>query len=672
MSKTIIEDDSFPFEVISKIAEKESWRKDINRPIYHLHKWWAKRLGSVFRAILLGCVLDKEENLMDKFYSSNQYKDQVVADLFMGSGTTIGEAAKLGMTSFGCDINPVAVESVRVALTPFNEERLEVEFKKLAAKVSAYLLQFYKSKDSKDIICDVLYYFWVMQSICKKCNTRNDLFTDYILSKDAYPQRKPKINVICPKCNEIFIENYEKKDTICPSCKYEFVFRKGNSKGSTFICSMCNSEQKILENIKGEIPAFRLFAKLIIDSDGNKQYLKCNDYDLQMYDQAVEELTDLLESNQIKIPDLNLEKGYNTTQAIKYGFKNWSDFFNPRQLLLLGKLQKEISTIDDEIIRDIFSMIFSSILEFNNRFASYKGEGTGAVRHMFSNHVLKPEKRPIEANLWGTTRSSGSFSGIFRNRLKRIINYKNNPKEVHLTSNHNAKYSLNNILVRNWDTEEIRFDGAVYLRSGDSSSLPLENGSVDFVITDPPFFDNVQYSELADFFYSWLRLYPHGFILNDRETTRNKLEVQDTDSVTFSKKLENVFKEGNRILKPDGLLVFTYHHSRNEGWISIAHSIEKAGFYVINTHPIKAEMSVAAPKQQAKEPIQLDIIIVCGKILDNENRSFSISDAEKKAELKAKRMESQGFTLTENDKKVILQGELLKTDYFLKSETPWV
>lgn len=49
-----IEDDSFPFEALSDIAEAESWRKEINRPTTHIHKWWAQRLGTVFRALILG------------------------------------------------------------------------------------------------------------------------------------------------------------------------------------------------------------------------------------------------------------------------------------------------------------------------------------------------------------------------------------------------------------------------------------------------------------------------------------------------------------------------------------------------------------------------------------------------------------------------------------------
>src|SRR3972149_4267395 len=69
-SPRLIEFDDFPFELISALGERESWRKEIHRPIYHLHKWWAKRLGSVFRGILIGSVLSENNKLSDAFYSA--------------------------------------------------------------------------------------------------------------------------------------------------------------------------------------------------------------------------------------------------------------------------------------------------------------------------------------------------------------------------------------------------------------------------------------------------------------------------------------------------------------------------------------------------------------------------------------------------------------------------
>ena len=88
----LIESDEFAFEFLSTLAERESWRKEIYRPVYHVHKWWAKRLGSVFRGILLGCLLPEGGNLSKAFYERHDFSHVVVFDPFMGSGTTIGEA----------------------------------------------------------------------------------------------------------------------------------------------------------------------------------------------------------------------------------------------------------------------------------------------------------------------------------------------------------------------------------------------------------------------------------------------------------------------------------------------------------------------------------------------------------------------------------------------------
>src|SRR5438105_1011192 len=132
---TLIEQDAFPFEYLSQLAERESWRKEVHRPIYHVHKWWAKRLGSVFRGILLGCLLPESSDLIDEFYKFHSFSGLSVFDPFMGSGTTIGEAHKLGLTALGQDINPVAVEAARVALGPLERENIEEAFANLSAGV---------------------------------------------------------------------------------------------------------------------------------------------------------------------------------------------------------------------------------------------------------------------------------------------------------------------------------------------------------------------------------------------------------------------------------------------------------------------------------------------------------------------------------------------------------
>jgi putative DNA methylase len=135
IDKKAIESD-FPILEVSQLAEKESWRKEINRPIYHIHKWWAKRLGSVFRAITLAALAPEKFHTWKDFYIKQNFRGKVVFDPFMGSGTTLGEALKLGCKAIGCDINPVSTFLVRQALTSVNECELRATFAQLEQAVS--------------------------------------------------------------------------------------------------------------------------------------------------------------------------------------------------------------------------------------------------------------------------------------------------------------------------------------------------------------------------------------------------------------------------------------------------------------------------------------------------------------------------------------------------------
>src|SRR5438477_3088229 len=129
----LIETDGFPFDFLSQVAERESWRKEIYCPIYHVHKWWATRLGSIFRGILLGSLLPPEADLEDAFYREHAFAGVTVFDPFMGSGTTIGEAHKLGCAVLGRDINPVAAEAVRIVMGSLNPQLIQEEFLRLEA-----------------------------------------------------------------------------------------------------------------------------------------------------------------------------------------------------------------------------------------------------------------------------------------------------------------------------------------------------------------------------------------------------------------------------------------------------------------------------------------------------------------------------------------------------------
>lgn len=666
--RRLIESDAFPIEFVSRLAEMESWRKEIHRPIYHIHKWWAKRLGSVFRAILLGSALPETEKLEDVFYRKHDFKGQTVFDPFMGSGTTVGEAHKLGFTALGRDINPVACESVRVALGPLDRDALLHAFAQLSAGVGERIRTLYRTTDGEQHICDALYYFWVKTLPCPACSQRVDLFPTYIFARNAYPDRKPEVRVCCPGCGGIFTADVKDTKTDCPHCHLSFNPQEGPANGVSATCQHCHHEFAIAKTAKalGCPPVHRQFAKLVLNGSDEKIYLPITTEDECAYQRCSEELA----GSRLVLPNLKLADGYNTRQVLNYAYRSWREFFNDRQLLALGWLHEAILELPDDAVRAAMLTTFSGALEFNNMFASYKGEGTGAIRHMFAHHILKPERVPIEGNVWGTSKSSGSFSTLFRSRLLRAIEYRTAPFEVAVERNngHNggkriygASEPFTGNVSTQWPPRKAN-ERSVYLSCGSSTTTGLPAKSLNLVVTDPPFFDNVHYSELADFFFAWQQLEPSPFTQN-RPTTRHAEEVQDVSAEQFAAKLRAVFSECCRVLKDDGLLVFTYHHSRMDGWTALADAVVEAGLSFVNCHPLKAEMSVAAPKTQAKEPIQLDVVLVCQKqTADNRKKvdtKIAFQQAVEHATAKARRLHDCGLVLSVNDRRVVLISHFL-------------
>src|SRR5207244_10402473 len=133
-------------------------RKEIHRPMTHVHKWWATRLGSVFRTILLGALLEEGQDVWANYYRLHAFADKVVLDPFMGSGTTPGEALKLGCRVIGCDINPVSSFQVRKALQPVDVSQLRAAFNRVEARAAERVRSFYRTTSQRTgRSADVLY-----------------------------------------------------------------------------------------------------------------------------------------------------------------------------------------------------------------------------------------------------------------------------------------------------------------------------------------------------------------------------------------------------------------------------------------------------------------------------------------------------------------------------------
>ena len=359
-----LEDDDFPFEAISDVAEVESWRKELNRPIYHIHKWWAQRLGTVFRAITLGALAPSGTDILSAFYRPVRVQGRTVFDPFMGSGTTIGEAAKLGARAIGRDINPVAHFLVRNALAFHDREAVLRTFREIESDVASQIRSHYRTVLTDGTEASVLYYFWVKQVDCPQCAASVDLFSSRIFAKHAYPRRYPAAKAICPSCGEVNSVLYDAHHATCMNCAAEFDPQSGPANGQKATCPYCDHSFPIAKTVreKKAPPVHRLYAKLVLTPDGTKLYAAATDEDRKSYALAERALAE--RSN--VYPIVGIKPGYNTNQALGYNYRYWREMFNARQLLCLSILAERIRWIPDPVLRDLFTCLFSGVLEFSD------------------------------------------------------------------------------------------------------------------------------------------------------------------------------------------------------------------------------------------------------------------------------------------------------------------
>lgn len=211
---------------------------------------------------------------------------------------------------------------------------------------------------------------------------------------------------------------------------------------------------------------------------------------------------------------------------------------------------------------------------------------------------------------------------------------------------------------------------------GSSTDLAQHgNETFDIVITDPPFGDLIQYSELADFFYVWLRLalkdkYPEFFSAEytpkTLEAVSNRFREPEDPDAFYQRIMTQCWREAARILKPGGLMAFTFHHSEDAPWVAVLESLFDAGFYLEATYPIRSDETKGEKAEFGSQKVEYDIIHVCRKRTEEPN---SVSWGRMRREVLADVRQLQGLLenharagLPAADLQVIRRGKAL--EYF--------
>lgn len=661
-----------PVEYLNPVAIAEGNAK---KPVYQIHKWWARRLGSVFRMITLAAFSDEKEpekSIWYKFCHGTNLNNVIVLDPFMGGGTTLVEAIRLGCKVIGVDINPVAWFVTKKEIEPVDLATLEDAFRELQKSAGNFIKQYYRTKCLHGHDAEVMYFFWVKVAKCESCGTKVRLFPNYELS-----QRDHINTVVCPECLQIIETTGDNPKITCPNCGQIFDPRKGVSNKGIFQCPQCNTGQRILNAVKendGPLEV-ELHALEGYCNRCGRFFKRVDAHDIALWEKAKDEYESCKDKLLIPHQEIPAE-GRSDPRPISHGYIYFRQMFNERQLLCLSRLLEEILKIPDVNIRELMLIAFSDSLDANNMFCKYEVQWH-KISLFFGLHAYHPIERPTENNVWGTKYGRCTFVKCFE-KVKRAKKFCKRPYERLLQganrrfSKHTGNECIEGNIVESFD-ELNQVEQAALLRCDTAEDLPfIPDKSVDAIITDPPYFDNIQYSELADFFYVWLRLglkdlYP--WFIPEFSSSPNEIVQNEKTGKTmefFSTKLTKVFTECHRVLKDNGLLVFTFHHNKLWAWESIGNILLNSGFYISATPIVRSEGKSGF--HSSKGNIRYDCILVCRKRPSgwkDTNWSSLKEYVLRDAILWTRRTLQSGMMITEVDVFTIIMGKTI--EYYTKA-----
>ncbi|MCL5958042.1 MAG: DNA methylase, partial [Chloroflexi bacterium] len=304
------------------------------------------------------------------------------------------------------------------------------------------------------------------------------------------------------------------------------------------------------------------------------------------------------------------------------GYQYYREMFNARQLLALELSCHAITRIDDDRIKDALATNLSDLLRYQNMLCRYD---TGALKSLdvFSVHGFPVSLIQCESNFLGIVdRSQGTNVGSggwwnITEKYAKAKAYCERPFEVKYEGARKIQVPVEGEWIgdrRNDTGANGHRNVALHCQSATLARIPAS--SLDAVVTDPPYFGNVQYAELIDFCYVWLRRLvgrtTEAFV---SQSTRNINEL--TGNITmdrglshFTEGLSETFCRMSTALKSGAPLIFTYHHNSLDAYYPLAVSILDAGLTCSASIPCPAEMGASIHINGTNSSI-IDTIFVC-------------------------------------------------------------
>lgn len=304
------------------------------------------------------------------------------------------------------------------------------------------------------------------------------------------------------------------------------------------------------------------------------------------------------------IPTERIPEGHKTLELHNIGVHRWCDMFTPRQLLGLLTAEEALLNMVPEItdsegedrrkaIVHYLQYMIDKCVDYNSRQTRWIAQ-RGIVSGTFGRHDFSLKWT------FGEQIFTGVFSGLSWGKSQVVDSY----KEICGLIGENKNINIRTL-------------------NGSAANLNIKDKSVDVVCVDPPYYNNVQYAELSDYFYVWQKrifkeLYPD--IFSRRLTNKNDEAVanpvRDGGAKQADKNYERlmgeIFAECRRVLKDDGIMTMMFTHKTQAAWETLTRALIENGWIITSTFPVESEFAQGL-NQKDLAAAASSIFIACRK-----------------------------------------------------------
>ena len=645
----------FDVPLIAGMALREKQIQQNYRPIIGVHKWFARRPGTLFRGLILAEF--SEYPLERAFFQSNDLAGRRIADPFMGGGTPLIEANRVGCDVEGFDVNPMSAWIVREEMEPLDIDAYELAASSLVTALRGEIGRFYRTDCPiyGDGDVPVKSFLWVKVLDCRACEAPFDLFPGYLLARN---RRHPTNVLICPKCGDLNEADDLKRPGACRTCRAT-LRQTGPARRGRCDCPRCG-HTNTYPGDPGQPPVHRLFAIEYYNPERKGEhkgrfFKKPDAADIA----RVADATRRFERMSARfIPEQEIPAGDETARLHRWGYSRYRDMFNRRQLLGLELSCRLIADTEDERIRRALATNLSDLLRYQNMLCRYDTASLKSL-DIFSIHGFPVGLVQCESNLLGIVSGkgwnvgSGGWSNIVT-KYAKAKRYCEAPYEVRHIGRRKFRVPIEGERIGASANGTQR---RVAIRCESATEAVLAPNSLHAVFTDPPYFGNVQYAELMDFCYVWLRRligkqaegFGARYTRSPDELTGNV--TQERGLVEFTEGLSEVFSRMTCALKPGAPLVFTFHHNRLDAYCAVGVAVLDASLVCSASLPCPAEMGGSIHIHGTNSSI-IDTVFVCRTsgetpdnwLFDSSGRLVEIVNADLASLSAAGRIASAGDT----------------------------